>query len=66
MFCFWVELHMWPQQKWVKGHLGIFWVTNFNFLFVNQILERLQVHVIAKASEPRGSRTAFLNKLIKC
>ena len=21
----WVELHIWPQQKWVKGHLGVIW-----------------------------------------
>ena len=67
----WVESHMWPQQTWVKGHLGVndLWfkflekrvsVSTYVDVFSNLILQWLQKYVIAKAGETRGSRTALL------
>ena len=66
----WVESHMWPQQTWVKGHLGVndLWfkflekrvsVSTYFDVFSNLILQWLQKYVIAKAGETRGSRTAL-------
>ena len=67
----WVESHMWPQQTWgqrssrgqwplvqVFGNKRVSVSTYFD-VFSNLILQWLQKHVIAKAGETRGSRTAL-------